>query len=198
MSPQRIVFDEPIVRAETEKLKFPRICPVCGDPAEDIMPLTVIPNQYKSLRPSMDYVPSFYGRGQNNPIIPVKKTLYIPVCEYHHYTDEGAGQYRSYCIVFDGLALVYLILALLTFGNQFWSAGRLNPWLLLGFGVFGTFLAITFVLFRPGPVEAAVKIIGFDGGFRHIWLQFKESRYRDEFMKENAMTAELVNWIQRT
>ncbi|MFW9965928.1 MAG: hypothetical protein ACFFEA_02115 [Candidatus Thorarchaeota archaeon] len=197
MSPKRVVFDKPIVRADTEKMKFPRICPVCGASAEDIMPLTVIPNQYKSLRPSMDYMPSYYGRQQNNSIAPIKKTLYIPVCENHYLTDEGAGQYKSYCIVFDGLALAYLILALLTFGNQLWSAGRLSPWLFFAVGIFGTFLSITYVLFRPGPVENSVKIIGFDGGFRHIWLQFKESNYRDEFMKENVMTAELVKWIQR-
>ncbi|MHA2071006.1 MAG: hypothetical protein ACW985_04410 [Candidatus Thorarchaeota archaeon] len=56
---------------------------------------------------------------------------------------------------------------------------------------------MTYALLRPGPVEDAIKIIGFDGGFQHIWIQFKRTQYRDEFMKENAMTAELVKWIQR-
>jgi hypothetical protein len=197
MSPQRVVFDEPIVRAEAQKMKFPDICPVCGDPAEDIMPITIIPNQYKSLRPSMDYMSTYYSRGQGNSVTPVKKTFHIPVCENHHYTDEGAGQYRSYCIVFDGLALAYLILASLAFGNQFWSRGTLSPWVFFAAAIFGTFLVITYALFRPGPIEDAVKIIGFDGGLRHVWIQFKRTQYRDEFMRENAMIAELVKWIQR-
>jgi hypothetical protein len=198
MSPERVVFKEPIVRAETQRLRFPDICPVCGDPAEDLMPITIIPNQYKSLRPSLDYGPSYYVRKLDSSPTPVKKIFQIPVCAIHHYTDEGAGQYKSYCIVFDGLALVYLILSLLTFGNQFWSGNSPSPWVVFAAAIFTTFLIITYALFRPGPVEDAVKIIGFDGGFSHVWIQFKRAQYRDEFMKENAMTAELVNWIQRT
>jgi lipid-A-disaccharide synthase-like uncharacterized protein len=197
MSPERVVFDEPIVRAETQKLKFPKICPICGDPAKDIMPITLIPNQYKSLRPSMDYMSMYYSRRQSGARTPVKKTLQIPVCENHHHTDEDAGRNRSYCIVFDGLALAYLILAWMAFGNDFWSRGRLSPWMFFAAAIFGAFLVLTYALFRPGPIEDAIKIIGFDGGFHYIWIQFKRTRYRDEFMKENAMTAELVKWIQK-
>ncbi|MHA2071007.1 MAG: hypothetical protein ACW985_04415 [Candidatus Thorarchaeota archaeon] len=105
MSPQRVVFDEPIVRAETQKMKFPEICPVCGDPAEDLMPITITPGQYKSLRPSMDYTSRYYGRRQSGALPLVKKTLLIPVCANHHYTDEGAEKSKVYCIVFDGLGL---------------------------------------------------------------------------------------------
>jgi hypothetical protein len=198
MSPERIVFKEPIVRAETQRMRFPDICPVCGDPAEDLMPIIIIPNQYKSLRPSLDYGSSYYGRKLGSSPTSVKKIFQIPVCATHHYTDEGAGQYKSYCIVFDGLALVYLILSLLTFGNQFWSGNSPSLWVVFAAAIFATFLIITYALFRPGPIEDAVKIIGFDGGFSHVWIQFKRAQYRDEFMKENAMTAELVTWIQRT
>ncbi|MHA2313527.1 MAG: hypothetical protein ACXADF_18785 [Candidatus Thorarchaeota archaeon] len=127
----------------------------------------------------------------------MKKTFYVPVCEEHHYTDEGAGQYRSYCLVFDGLALSYLILALLAFGDEMWRGVSVGPWIFFAVGIFGSFLIITYALFRPGPVEDAVKIIGFDGGLRHVWIQFKQAEYRDEFLKTNAMTAELVKWVQR-
>ncbi|MFW9886771.1 MAG: hypothetical protein ACFFER_01230 [Candidatus Thorarchaeota archaeon] len=99
--------------------------------------------------------------------------------------------------MFDGLALVYLILSSITFSNQFWSGGSSSPWVVLAAAIFTTFLINTHVLFRPGPIETAVEIIGFDGGFSHVWIQFKGVQYRDEFMKENTMTAELVNWIQR-
>ena len=178
-------------------MKFPEICPVCGDPAEDIMPIIIIPSQYKSLRPSLDYMYPSYGRRQNDALSHVKKTLQVPVCANHHYTDEGAERTKSYCIVFDGLALVYLILAMLAFGNEFWTRGSLSPWMLFAAAIFGTFLILTYAVFRPGPVEAAIKIIGFDRGLHHIWIQFKRTQYRYEFMKENAMTAELVKWIRK-
>ncbi|MFW9886772.1 MAG: hypothetical protein ACFFER_01235 [Candidatus Thorarchaeota archaeon] len=89
MSPERVVFEEPIVRAETERMRVPNICPVCGEPAEDLMPITIIPDQYKSLRPSLNYGSPYYGRKLGSSPTPVKKILQIPVCENHHYTDEG-------------------------------------------------------------------------------------------------------------
>ena len=197
MSPQKEVFKEPIVRAETDRLKFPKLCPVCGAPSEEVMPLTVIPNQFQSLRPSLNYGTTPFGRGQRDSFSPMKKTFYVPVCEGHHYTDEGAGQYRSYCLVFDGLALSYFILASLAFGDELWRGVPVGPWFFFAVGIFVSFLIITYALFRPGPVEDAVKVVGFDGGLRHVWIQFKQEQYRDEFMKENAMTAELVKWVQR-
>ncbi|MFW9846157.1 MAG: hypothetical protein ACFFD6_05390 [Candidatus Thorarchaeota archaeon] len=198
MSPQRVVFDEPIVRVEIGRLKFPEICPICGDTAIDTMPLTIIPNQYKSLRPSLDPPYKQYVRGRGNVITQTKKTFYIPVCEEHHYTDEGAGTYRSYCVAFDGIALAFLILSLLAFGDQMWRGVQIGPWIFFAVAIFVLFISVTYILFRPGPIEQAVKVIGFDGGLRHVWLQFGNSQYREEFMKENAMFAELVKWIQRT
>lgn len=197
MSPQRVVFDQPIVRVEIGKLKFPQICPMCCNPAADVMPLTVIPNQYKSLRPSLEvpYVP--YARGQGDGFTQTKKTFYVPVCEEHHYTDEGAGTYRSYCVVFDGIALAFLVLALLAFGDQMWRGVGISPWIFFAVAIFILFLSVTYLLFRPGPIEQAVEVIGFDGGLRHAWIQFKNPLYREEFMRENAMSAELVKWIQR-
>ena len=91
-----------------------------------------------------------------------------------------------------------MILSLLAFGDQMWRGARISPLILFAVAIFVLFLSVTYMLFRPGQIEQAVKVIGFDGGLRHVWLQFENSRYRDEFMNENAMNAELVKWIQRT
>jgi hypothetical protein len=42
-----------------------------------------------------------------------------------------------------------------------------------------------------------VKIIGFDSGFMNIWLKFARDDYREQFMEENEMHAELVKWITK-
>jgi hypothetical protein len=40
-----------------------------------------------------------------------------------------------------------------------------------------------------------MRIVGFDAGLQNIWLDFKNREYRDDFLKENPMTAELVSWV---
>jgi len=97
----------------------------------------------------------------------------------------------------DGFSIVALTFALLTLGSNLWLGKTSDAWV---YGV--VILAIaSFILsiaaFRPKPIESAVRIVGFDAGFQNIWLDFKNRAYRDEFMKENPMTAELVSWILR-
>ena len=78
-------------------------------------------------------------------------------------------------------------------------------WLGRGFGL-GGFIAIfllsiaissSIVAFRSRPLEAAFKIIGFDYGAQYVYIGFKDTNYRQMFLEENEMNAELVSWIVR-
>jgi hypothetical protein len=59
-------------------------------------------------------------------------------------------------------------------------------------------MLFTFVAFSPNVLEKAVKIVGFDFGMQNVLLSFKRSDYREQFMNENQMTAELVSWVMRS
>ncbi|MFX0107480.1 MAG: hypothetical protein ACFE7R_04285 [Candidatus Hodarchaeota archaeon] len=197
MSPKKIVFEEPIVRVDASRIQFPRICPVCSEPAEDTMQITVVPNKKMALHPSWDpaYSPSRLTRRSVG--VPDIKSFWVPVCEEHFYTDEGAGFSRSYCVAFDAIALAFMVFGLLALGDNLWRGDTIDSWIPLSIIIFAAFLILTYIVYLPGPVESAVKIIGFDGRLLNVWLQFKNSDYREAFMKENAMNAELVKWIMK-
>jgi hypothetical protein len=124
--------------------------------------------------------------------------LVIPVCEEHAYSDEDYWRYKTLCLIMDGLSMVMLTLALLILGGNMWRGIPSDVWVyaVIALSLVSFILSIT--AFRPKSIESAVKIVGFDGGLQNIWLDFKNREYRDEFLKENPMTAELVSWVVRT
>ncbi|NHJ14119.1 MAG: hypothetical protein EAX95_10615 [Candidatus Thorarchaeota archaeon] len=200
MSPKRVVFDQPIVRVSLDGLQFPHICPICTAPAEDYIRVSVMPEERAALTSTARPTTALFGsRYQRDSSIRLSqgKAFIVPVCREHHYTDEGSYRYQSYCIVFDGLALSLLILALLMGGNNFWRGDPPSPWLFISIAVFAVFLGLTYVLFQPGPIESAVRIIGFDTGLANVWIAFKNPAYRDEFVRHNEMSAELVKWVMK-
>ncbi len=198
MSPERIEFDHPIVRIATDKIRFPRKCPVCGAAATEVTRVTVVPGRKQYLRSTWDpaYNPAL--RKQMGMSLPETRMLLIPVCEDHLYSDEDYYRYKMLCVIVDGLSMVMLTFALLTLGGNLWRGVSSDAWIYgaIAFGVAS--FAISITAFRPKPIESAVKIVGFDGGLQNIWLDFKNREYRDEFMKENPMTAELVSWVVRS
>ena len=80
-------------------------------------------------------------------------------------------------------------------GNSLWQGLGLPPFFLPLLGVFIAAIVITIYAFRAGPLNKAIKIVGFDSGYQNVWLEFKRADYRDLVMEENSMHAELVAWI---
>lgn len=197
MSPERIEFDEPVVRVPIDKMRFPKICPVCGAAATEVSRITVTPGRKQYLRPMWD--PAYNPDLRKRIGVPISETrmLLIPVCEDHLYSDEDYWRYKMLCLIVDGLMMALLTFALLTLGGNLWRGASSDPWIFgaIALGVASFIMSIA--AFRPKSIETAVKIVGFDGGLQNIWLGFKNREYRDEFMKENPMTAELVSWVIR-
>ena len=50
MSPRKEYFDKPVVRVDTLKARFPRICPVCGSPATKIVRMKIASDMGRYLR----------------------------------------------------------------------------------------------------------------------------------------------------
>lgn len=198
MSPRREVFEKPIVRVMMGKIQFPRICPVCGGRATKFLRVTTIPGRKQYLRPSWDpmYMPSVrkrLGLTLGNPM-----ALLIPVCEDHFYSSEDDCRYKLLCLVSDGLLMAMLAFALMIVGGNLWQGQASSVWAYAVIALAVTSFIITVVAFRPRPIEAAVRIVGFDAGLQNIWLDFTNKNYQDAFMKENPIYAEMVSWIIRT
>jgi hypothetical protein len=197
VSLDKITFKEPIVRVKVSGMRFPKVCPVCGDSATTKTRVSTIPNKKTWLRPGWDpaFTPSV--RRRLGITTPPTSTFLVPVCDNHIISDESDCRYRTLCMVSNGLIIAIGVFSLMTVGSDLWL-GR-------GFGL-GGFMAIfllsiaissSIVAFRSRPLEAAFKIIGFDYGTQYVYIGFKDTNYRQMFLEENEMNAELVSWIVR-
>jgi len=193
MCPRKEYFDEPIVKVELLKARFPKTCPVCGAPATKVVRMNIAKTGKIPLRPSLDYLsPRRQGPQQSE-----LKVLPIQVCENHADPYAGTDRYQSLCILVDGLLLVFAFFSLLVIGDAISRTRAIPFWAFLYIGVFGIALLLTAAAFSPNALEKQVKIIGFDLGMQNILISFKRSDYREQFMDDNQMTAELVSWIIR-
>lgn len=190
MSPRREFFDEPVVRVETLKARFPRTCPVCGSPATKIMRMKIARGTEFT-----DPAYSLSVRRKVGPEHPEMQVLRVQVCEDHANPDAGTDRYQTLCILVDGLLVGFLVFGLLFIGDSFWRGRPMSIWPFLVIGLFGLAMILTKVAFMPNAVAKAVRIVGFDAGMQNVLIAFKSPMYRNEFMQENQMTAELVSWI---
>jgi hypothetical protein len=131
-----------------------------------------------------------YGQQQSE-----LKILPIQVCEDHANPDAGTDRIQALCIVVDGLLLGFLLFGLLFMGDRISRGRPITIWPFLFIGLFTLAMVLSAVAFMPNAVAKAVRIVGFDPGMQNVLIAFKNPTYRDEFMKENQMTAELVSWI---
>ncbi len=188
-------FDIPLVRVPFEKVRFPRICPICGKDATKPARIITTPSRKRYLTTFWD--PALHpvaGRRLRESQTP-PKTLLLHVCEDHYQSDEGDTHYKLFCLICDGLLAAFFVFAMLIIGGNIW-AGHIPD--AIPVAVVGTFFLAMFITvwaFRAGPLAQSVKVIGFDLGEQNVWLQMKLDEYREAFMEENAMNAELVKWI---
>jgi hypothetical protein len=196
LSPYKEYFDEPIVRTKAEKINFPKICPVCGAPATEI---SIMSATYGSRK--RDYRPpsrfSHIGLGS---AAKGKETRFfrVPVCEDHYVSeDEDLGGQKAYCIVFDVIGFALVFFALVMTSHDLRLGRPIASWVYTVVVIFVLMLVITRFVFNMNPLESAIRIIGFDKNMINIWFEFKNLEYRDKFVEENPLNAELVKWIMR-
>ena len=197
MTPQKVYLDEPAVRVELSRVRFPRVCPVCGASASILSRITLVTGKSKYLNRSWDpsYTPSLSISARRSLPAPTLKVLPIYVCENHYHTDDGEDRYKSLCFIVDGLALAFFVFGLLFLGDSF-HRGRPIPFWTVAFSVFFAFsMFLTWIAFRPNALQRAVQIIGYDPGVQNILLVFKDESYRNAVIQDNPMTTELVSWI---
>jgi hypothetical protein len=198
MSPRKEYFDEPIVKVDFLKARFPNTCPVCGAPATKVVRMKIAKGGTQYLRRSWQYAYSPYMRLKHRPQMSEMNVLLIQVCESHVNPDDGTDRYQSLCLIVDGLLMALVAFSLLFVGDKLSRARPIDFWPFLYIGLFGIALLLTAIAFRPNVIEKAVTLIGFDSGMQNILLAFKRSDYREQFLHENQMTAELVSWIMRS
>ncbi len=195
VKPRKEYFKEPIIRVNTTRIRCPAICPVCGSNATKTMRISAVPGRKQWLRPEWDHDWSDTRRFGNS--LSQGQTFIVPVCEDHYYGDESKCRLRLLCVVADGILMAMSFLAVASIGSDFWLGQTNASWAYPVLSFFAVAIALSYFAFKPDPFESGFRIIGFDAGMQHIWLQLKNHEYRDAFLNENPTSSELVNWIVR-
>ncbi len=191
MSPQKVYLEDPAVRVELSRVRFPKVCPVCGEPASVRSRITISAGGTNWEDPSFRAQPISMKRSSR----PTPKYLPIFVCEDHYYADDSEERYKSCCIIIDGFAMAFFFFGLLFLGDSFYRGRPIPFWSMVFSTSFAVSLFLTWIAFRPNAIQRAVKIVGFDPGMQNILIIFKDKSYRDMIMQENPMATELVSWI---
>ncbi|MFW9919997.1 MAG: hypothetical protein ACFFED_10380 [Candidatus Thorarchaeota archaeon] len=182
-------FEDPIIRIGIEEARFPRMCPICGCPANRLAKVSASPNGVQN--------PRYRTSAKARLLGPGVKTLHVYVCDEHYQTDEGRERSKFICALSNGIIVSILLIGIMSTGGDLWYGRPINPLFYVTVVLFLLGLILSIPTFGAGPLESSVKIIGFDAGFRNIWLQLKNKHFRDQFIQENAMKAELVRWIKK-
>ncbi len=130
------VFKQPIVRATFDKIRFPRICPICGDTATKSARITTTPGKKQELRPTWE-APWGYSQRRGMQIQQHEtKTLLVHVCDVHYRSDTGDTNYKLSCFIVDGCLSIVLIFVLFIIGGDFWNGRPIHPYYFVFVGVF--------------------------------------------------------------
>ncbi|MFW9802527.1 MAG: hypothetical protein ACFFFC_07745 [Candidatus Thorarchaeota archaeon] len=191
---RRETFKDPLVRVRISRVRFPKMCPVCGSETNGVTKVVTTHNNTKFLsRGAMAH----YDRKLVGTPVPDIKTFHVYVCEDHDLEDGGIMRLRAASTFYAALAVCMLVFAVMLIGNDLSHGRPLTVWTALFFTFVGATMTLVFVAFRPYGIETAFKIVGFDYDLRHVWLQLENPTYRNAMLQENAMDSELASWIVR-
>ncbi len=189
----RHYFDEPIVRTKVSRVRFPKICPVCGASSSTTTRIYANPGHRVWLRPGWD--PRFNPWGKNQQLNDITKSFLVEVCEDHSISDNAEMRMRGLSTVIASIVAGVSIFALFYAGADYWARRPVSPWVYSYLFVLALSLVFVYVSFRPSALESSFRIIGFDFEMQYVWFALSNLTYRDSFVKENSMNAELVTWI---
>ncbi len=197
MNPYKEEFNPPIVKVPAEKVHFPDICPVCTSEATNRIRVLAYPNKEQYLRPGWNpgHTPS--ARRRLDIPTPDSRTFLVPVCSDHYHIGNIDWRLKIMCVLGNGISFSLLFFAWLNLANALMMESRIQFWI-FGAGIFFavTILAIP-LAFGRNKLRNSFQIIGFDSDAQNVWFQLTNDNYRERFVEENAMDAELVNWVKR-
>jgi hypothetical protein len=119
----------------------------------------------------------------------------VEVCEDHSVTDNAEMRIRVLSSLVASIVAAASIFALIFTGADYWVGRPVSSWVYSYLLVLVLSSLFVYVAFRPSALEASFRIIGFDYELQHVWFAMHNPTYRELFVKENPIAAELVTWI---
>jgi len=191
--PRRREFSDPIIRISADRIRFPDLCPVCCRKAAAHSIVAAQPgSQWQGARDA------YWSRRASGPSHGIIRTFSVPVCNSHFISDDSEWRGRSLCMLMNGIMVAVLLFATFVAGGSYWQGRGVPSWYAYLLTLFMIMAIGSGLMMRGQPLQRAINIIGFDCEVRYVWLDLKNREYREMFLSENRVNAELVSWIVTT
>ncbi len=188
------VFEKPkIVMVSTLDLKFPEICPVCGQPAEVPNNMIIADSSEKgavaaSTPTTYDAfnMPIYSSKGPASRMSTKLKVYVVPSCPEHAIRkDKKKSKFK---LIFGLLLFILPFLGLMTYlsiSSILQNGGNL----LIPITIFVIYLIITgifgFFAYQKSLLEKYFNIIKVDSSIKVVFVKIKNKKYYDEFLRLN-------------
>jgi hypothetical protein len=181
-----------LVKAKLSSIGFPELCPVCLDPAEDLVFITVIDKVGED-----DYIGTTMSREDDKASIAMNAarghaTFAVPTCMAHG--SKSVRSLRTRLVALVGFfVFFYPILYFLLQLNVALTYTRpvSSPFMGLVVSFLALLASLTYGLF-PRALERKLKFIDVFRSKDQVILSISNQDYRDEFLDINGMNAEMI------
>ncbi len=186
-----------IMKVMIGKVKFPEICPVCTQVADDVTTMTLNDNTFLDVSPSSGMlvkIPSIAGRYRHHNYTSssgTKRIIRVPTCELHKHK-EIRDAFKTFWFLMSVISIAPILFLLYGTTNAIYYGGDV---LLNLFGlilVAGTVSALTAFIHYPRPFQRAFEIIGFRSDNQEIYLRIQNPTYLAEFLTINEMFVSVI------
>jgi hypothetical protein len=190
------LINDNIIRAKIGSVVFPEVCPVCMNEADDIVRMTVNLYSYGGALESSNPQAALREKlarsnGQITFALP-GLSFSVPVCN-RHLPKEIPDLHKViwFCCMLGGIypGVFYLLLTANAIHRRINFFPFLIPWiitiLILG--------AISGYIFFPRAFQRYFKFLEFEPTGENIFLHLGNSNYRDLFLENNPMNAEIID-----
>ncbi len=185
---------EGAVKARISKIRFPEICPVCMDEAEDLVTLTATETTVDRLTERRALVGSWSAASRIDdsamPSLSNAVIFWIPACLLHGSDTITTSRKKVASIV----SFMLLFYPLLYFSLELLTAVQYSrPLVTALFATIALLVAmIASILygFYPRSLERYVKFLLIDRGKDRVVIYLKNAQYRKRFLDLNGLDAE--------
>ncbi len=179
------------IRVTVDRLRLPRLCPVCGTKANDYVRILLRDNK-------ADDAGSFTANVMWSPYAHQWRrwgggdvlTLSVAVCSAHRFSYDSVYRTRTVCLIAVAFTAVAALLSAGVISSALQLGTEVPLWSLALVALFVITLFSTGYVFRPAPVERAFRVLSFDPGSREIVVSLSNPAYRQAFLEENPYAEE--------
>lgn len=186
-----------ILKVMVEKVRFPDVCPVCLQPANEVTTVIISDKTYLEASPYRGLLVGGIG-GQSRyryqhytPGGGEKRVIRVPTCELHKH-QEVRGEFKTCWFAFALISFAPILLLFYGVTNAIFHGGEVFLDIFGLLLLLGALLASTLFIFWPRPFQRAFAVMDVTPNDMDIILKLKNHKYSDLLVSMNEMYVSVI------